>query len=92
MLYSLRGDRDAGSNRSADRRRYLRAYADAWQNNQRRLLVNGFPLSQIAELRTMCPFIREFHLGSQVRTPELPYPAGNLDPAKLQAAHRLLET
>jgi copper homeostasis protein len=70
----------------------LRAYANHWQNGQRRLLVNGLSFAQIAEFREMCPFIREFHLGSQVRTPELPYPAGKLDPAKLQTAHYLFET
>jgi copper homeostasis protein len=73
-----------------DSLRSLAPLAAAWQRGSRRLLVNGYSVSDIHRLRPLVPFAASFHFGSQVRTPELPYPHGALDEEKLRSAIRLL--
>ncbi|WP_260703672.1 copper homeostasis protein CutC [Edaphobacter flagellatus] len=70
----------------------LREYAHLWQDDHRKLLVNGYPISELHTLRSQNPFIQQFHLGSQVRTPEAPLPIGHLDASKICAAIRTLHT
>jgi len=73
-----------------ERAECLGSYANVWQKDGRRVLVNGHHVDEAVKLRELCPFIREFHLGSQVRTPEAPLPPGALDSAKVVAAMKLL--
>ena len=65
-----------------ERAAVIQRYADSWQNTTRSLLVNGYTAEEAVALRRLCPFIREFHFGSQVRTPPLSYPQGHLDAKK----------
>ena len=67
----------------------LLAYKEIWENNQRRLLVNGVSVEEIKQVQREAG-IREFHLGEQVRTPAEPFPVGKVDANKVREVVALL--
>lgn len=69
----------------------LMAYKLAWEDSQRRLLVNGLSVEDLKQVQREAG-VREFHLGQQVRTPAKPYPEGKVDVNKVRKVVALLSS